>query len=191
MGIRKPVSIWLSENVTSPVTIGFLKPVILIPIAAITNLTTRQLESLLLHELSHIKRHDYLINLLINCVSTILYFNPFVKLFMRSIEREREKSCDEMVIQFQCDPHGYATALLQLEKANHFTKPLTLAASGKKNDLLHRIEMILGFNKNPVFSFNKLAGLFAGLVFAIGLNSILCNRSFFFPEAARVSGLAK
>ena len=114
MGIRKTVSIWLSEYVTSPVTIGFLKPVILLPIAAMSNLTTRQLEALLLHELSHIKRHDYLINLLINGISTILYFNPFVKLFIRSIESDREKSCDEMVIQFQCDPHGYATALLQL-----------------------------------------------------------------------------
>ena len=173
MGIRKPVSIWLSEYVASPVTIGFLKPVILVPIEAISKLTTRQLEALLLHELSHIRRHDYLINLLINVINTILYFNPFVKLFVRAIESEREKSCDEMVIQFQYDPHGYATALLQLEKANYFATPLTLAASGKKNDLLHRIEMILGFNKKPAFSFNKLAGLFAGLVFAIGFNSIL------------------
>ena len=77
MGIKKPVHIWVSELVSSPVTIGFLKPVILVPLAAINHLSAQQMEAVLLHELSHIRRYDYLINLIINFIQTILYFNPF------------------------------------------------------------------------------------------------------------------
>lgn len=173
MGIKKPVHIWISDKISSPVTIGFLKPMILVPLAAINHLSPQQLEAVLLHELSHIRRYDYLINLVINFIQTILYFNPFVKAFVKTIEREREKSCDEMVVQFQYDPHGYASALLILEKTNYLRRPLAVAASGKKNDLVQRIEIILGIHKKPVFSFNRLAGLMAGLLCIISLNALL------------------
>jgi beta-lactamase regulating signal transducer with metallopeptidase domain len=76
MGIKKPVHIWLSGIVTSPVTIGYIKPVILLPIAAINQLSTQQLEAVLLHELAHIRRYDYFVNLVIRFIQTILYFNP-------------------------------------------------------------------------------------------------------------------
>jgi bla regulator protein blaR1 len=173
MGIKKPVHIWISDLITSPVTIGFLKPIILVPLAAVNNLTPQQLEAVLLHELSHIKRHDYLINLVITLIRTILYFNPFVKLFIKTIEREREKSCDEIVIQFQYDPYGYAAALLELEKNNFNSRPMVIASTGRKTDLLHRIERILGIEKKPFISFNRLAGLFAGLLCVIALNALL------------------
>ncbi|HEX6193189.1 MAG TPA: M56 family metallopeptidase [Chitinophagaceae bacterium] len=174
LGITKPVQIWVSSLVTSPVTIGYLKPVILVPLAAINHLSTRQMEAVLLHELAHIRRYDYFINLLIKFIQSILYFNPFVKAFVSIVEREREKSCDEMVIQFEYDPHGYATALLTLQQADNFPKPLAVAASGKKNDLLHRIEWIMGVReKKPVVSFNKLAGVMAGLLCIIGLNALV------------------
>lgn len=173
MGIRKKVNAWVSELVSSPVTIGFLKPVILVPLAAINHLSPQQLEAVLLHELSHIKRSDYLVNLLINFIQTILYFNPFVKAFVKIVEREREKSCDEMVLQFQYDSHDYASALLTLEKASQVQKPFAMAAAGKKNDLLHRIETIMGVQPKPSLSFNKLAGLFAGLLCIIALNALL------------------
>jgi beta-lactamase regulating signal transducer with metallopeptidase domain len=173
MNIKKKVQIWVSEFVSSPVTIGFLKPVILVPLAAINHLTPQQLEAVLLHELSHIKRLDYLINLIINFIQTILYFNPFAKAFVKIVEREREKSCDEMVLQFQYDSHEYATALLTLEKANAENKPLAVGAAGNKNDLLNRVELIMGIQRKPVFSFNKLAGLMAGLLCVIALNALL------------------
>ena len=173
MNIKKKVQIWVSEFVSSPVTIGFLKPVILVPLAAINHLTPQQLEAVLLHELSHIKRFDYLINLIINFIQTILYFNPFAKAFVKIVEREREKSCDEMVLQFQYDSHEYATALLTLEKATASNKPLAVGAAGKKNDLLNRVELIMGIQGKPVFSFNKLAGLMAGLLCVIALNALL------------------
>ena len=173
MGIKKPVHIWISDLITSPVTIGFLKPIILVPLAAVNYLSPQQLEAVLLHELSHIRRHDYLVNLIITLIRTILYFNPFVKLFIKTIEREREKSCDEIVIQFQYDPYGYASALLELEKNNFIQRPMVIASGGQKNDLLHRIERILGIEKKSFISFNKLAGLFAGLLCVIALNALL------------------
>jgi bla regulator protein blaR1 len=175
MGITKPVHVWMSEFITSPVTIGYLKPIILLPVAAINHLSTQQTEAVLLHELSHIKRFDFLINLITRAIQTILYFNPFVNAFAKIIETEREKNCDEIVLQFQYEPHGYASALLALEKAAH-TSSHTLAvpaSGGKRNDLLTRIETIMGIRKKPVFSFNKLAGVMAALLCFISLNALL------------------
>ncbi len=173
MNIKKTVKIWVSGFVSSPVTIGFLKPVILMPLAAINQLTTQQVEAILLHELSHIKRFDYLINIIINLIQTILYFNPFVKAFVKIIETEREKSCDSMVLQFQYDSHEYATALLKLEKAETDNKPMAIAATGKKNNLLTRIELIMGVKKKTAISFNKLAKLMAGILCIIAINAFL------------------
>lgn len=175
MGIKKQVHIWMSELITSPVTIGYIKPVILLPLAAVNYLTPQQTEAILLHELAHIKRYDYFVNLLSKLIQTILYFNPFVKAFVKIIEREREKSCDETVIQFQYEPHGYASALLTLEKATYIPKQsLAVAASnGKKGEFRQRIEWILGIRKKPVFSFTRLAGVMAALLCFIGLNALL------------------
>ena len=155
MGIARDVKIWLSEWVTSPVTIGYLKPIILIPVAAVNNLTPHQLEAVILHELSHIHRYDYFINLILSFVKTLLYFNPFVKLLVKSIEKEREHSCDEMVLQFQYKPGEYASALLRLEQSKY--RQMVMAAAGKNHDLLNRIESILGMrNKgwNPARQFS-------------------------------------
>lgn len=175
MGITKPVHVWMSEFITSPVTIGYLKPIILLPVAAINHLSTQQTEAVLLHELSHIRRFDFLINLITRAIQTILYFNPFVNAFAKIIETEREKNCDEIVLQFQYEPHGYASALLALEKAAHTSAhTLAVAASGgKRNDLLTRIETIMGIRKKSVFSFNKLAGVMAALLCFISLNALL------------------
>lgn len=177
MGVRKPVHVYISDLITSPVTIGFLKPIILMPLAAITNLSAKQVEAVLLHELAHIRRYDYFINLLINFICTILYFNPFVKLFAKTIGTEREKSCDEMVMQFEYDPHGYASALLTLERNNFMRQTIAVAAAGHRKDLLHRVERILGIEKRKTPDFQKLGGLLAGLLCIVALNAL-----FFFSS---------
>lgn len=176
LGIHKPVQIWISELVNSPVTIGYLKPVILLPMAAVNQLTSRQLEAILLHELSHIRRMDYLTNLITRVIQTILYFNPFVKAFSRIIDSEREKSCDEMVMQFQYEPHGYASALLVLEQSSRHSasRMLAMAAAGsKKNQLLHRVESILGVKKKEPFSLYKLGGVLSAVLCLIALNALV------------------
>ena len=167
MGIKKKVQIWVSEWVNSPVTIGFLKPVILVPIAAVNHLSTSQLEAILLHEISHIQKMDYLINLLMNCIRVVLYFNPFANAFIRIVETEREKSCDEMVLQFEYASHDYATALLTLEKMTRPNQVLVLAATGK-NELLSRVEEMLGIRKKERFDMRR------AMAICIGLLSIIC-----------------
>ncbi|MGZ5133833.1 MAG: M56 family metallopeptidase, partial [Flavitalea sp.] len=148
MGIKKNVSIWLSDLVDTPLTIGFWKPVILLPVAAINHLTIIQAEAVVLHELNHIRRNDYFINLLIACMDIILFFNPFVRIMTHIIKNERENSCDDMVLQFRYDAGQYANALLLLEKNRLQTPQLTINATGKNRKLLlNRVERIL--NKKP------------------------------------------
>src|SRR5215211_1976297 len=175
LGIGKKVFVYVSEIVKSPVTIGYIKPIILLPVAALNNLSTQQVEAVLLHELSHIKRYDYLVNLIISIIHTVLYFNPFVKQFMQSIETERENCCDQLVLQFGYDKISYASALLKLEKISSQSQVLAIAATGR-NYLLHRIEKIVGMEKKKGFQIRQFAGVLAALFCIIALNSILIIR---------------
>ena len=109
---------------------------------------------------------------MINFIKAILYFNPFVKAFVRIIEKERERSCDEMVLQFQYNSKDYATALLTLEKEQQ-EKALAIAASGKTTDLINRVELILGIAKQPAFPVYRLAGVTAGLLVIFFINTLL------------------
>jgi beta-lactamase regulating signal transducer with metallopeptidase domain len=170
VGIKKRVPVYLSQLVSSPVTIGFFKPVILLPISIVSNLSVRQVEAILLHELAHIRRHDYLVNLLLTAVHVLLYFNPFVKCFLKKIELERENCCDELVLQFGYDKIGYASALLELEKASHKISLAMGAAS--KNHLLQRIETIVGVKRKQAFKRVQFAGVCAGLGMLILLNMV-------------------
>ncbi len=145
IGIKKNVQIWLSSVVDAPLTLGFWKPVILLPIAAVNCLSIQQTEAIILHELQHIKRNDYLINLLIAVTDVILFFNPFAKLLADHIYKEREHSCDDMVLQFRYDAALYARSLLVLEQnRSNPVRTLAIAATGKSNQLLlHRVKRIL------------------------------------------------
>ena len=157
LGIKKQVNLLLSLHVDTPQVMGFFKPIILVPVACLTHLTTTQLEAILLHELVHIKRNDYLVNLFIACTEIFFFFNPFVNLLINAIRQEREYSCDDMVMQFQYHPKQYATALLTLEKNRTIPVTLGIAASGKnKKELLARIERIVGIkNKHPYLPAGK------------------------------------
>lgn len=172
LDITKKVFVYVSNLVTSPVTVGYLKPIILLPVAALSNLSTQQVEAILLHELSHIRRYDYLVNFIISIISTFLYFNPFIKQFIRAIEEERENCCDQLVLQYGYDKVGYASALLTLEKLSASRHALALGAAGK-NYLLNRIEKIVGMEKKKSFGRNQFAGLLAAMFCIVVFNSIL------------------
>ncbi|HKH62977.1 MAG TPA: M56 family metallopeptidase [Flavitalea sp.] len=144
MGLKKDVRIWLSNLVDTPLTIGFWKPVILLPVAVVNQLSLQQAEAVILHELNHIRRNDYFINLLIACMDILLFFNPFVRILTHIIKNERENSCDDMVLQFRYDAGQYANALLLLEKNRMLTSAVTINATGRsKKLLLKRVERIL------------------------------------------------
>lgn len=144
LGIKKEVRIYLSNIVKSPLTVGFLKPLILVPVASINHLTTDQLEAVLLHELAHIKRADYLINILQSVIETVLFFNPFVQLLGKFIKHERENSCDDWVLQFQYNAAMYAEALLRIAYIQTSPASLAMNAGGnKKSELLPRVKRML------------------------------------------------
>jgi bla regulator protein blaR1 len=150
--IHKPVQVWISETISTPVTVGFLKPVILVPLAAVNQLNTQQMEAVLLHELAHIKRYDYLVNIITVIIKTIFYFNPFTRSLANVIEEEREKSCDEWVLQYQYDAFAYSSALLALEQMKRHSLQLALAAASNRELLLERIKKIMGIPSAPVYS---------------------------------------
>ena len=173
LGISKNVKIYISSFVVSPITVGFLKPIILLPLAAINNLTPHQVEAILLHELAHIRRHDYLVNLALTAIHVVLYFNPFVKAFLKQIEVERESCCDELVVQFEYDRIGYATALLKLE-TSHSQPQLAMAAANGQY-LLHRIEKIVGLSRKRKFETAHFAGAFVGILMLLAINSVFIS----------------
>ena len=167
MGIKKDISVWLSEIVDTPMTIGFWKPVILMPIASVNGLSTQQVEAILLHELAHIRRNDYLVNLMIASIDIILFFNPFSRLFIRTIKRERENSCDDLVLQFEYNAHAYASALLAIEQKRVMQVTLGMAATGKNNRmLLDRVKRILNQPVSTHYSNRMVANLFASALIA-------------------------
>jgi len=175
LGIKKEVKIYFSDFIKSPLTLGFLKPLILVPVASINHLTTDQLEALLLHELAHIKRADYLINILQSVIQTLLFFNPFVQLLGQLTKKERENSCDDWVLQFQYNPVMYAEALLRI--ACIPAKCFAMNAAGNKNDLLSRVKRMLNQQEKSYSYRNQ--------VFALMLITIMLSCAAWFNPSVK------
>jgi beta-lactamase regulating signal transducer with metallopeptidase domain len=177
IGITKKISVWISHHIDVPATIGFIKPVILIPLASINNLSCNQLEAIILHELAHIKRNDYITNLMISVIETILFFNPFVVALSNIIRRERENCCDDFVLQYRYDPHSYASALLRLEQSRMNGLKLAIGAVSGKKQLLSRIKRI---TNSQVVSrqFNYGQKLIALLL----VTAFICSVAWLSPE---------
>lgn len=141
MHISKPVALLESERVKVPVVAGLLKPVILMPLGLLTNLPQDELEAILLHELAHVKRRDYLVNLLQSFAETIFFFNPAVLWISSLIREAREHCCDDMAIAQINDPRKYINALVAFQEYN--ITGYAMAFPGKKNHLLNRVKRIL------------------------------------------------
>ena len=144
LSIKKNVRIYLSSLVNTPMTVGYLKPLILIPIASLNSLTKEQMEAVILHELAHIKRLDYLFNIMLSIAEAVLFFNPFMHLLSNDVKKEREHCCDDLVLQFQYNPTTYAQALLNIAiTTSHHSPTFALHAASEKNILLGRIKRII------------------------------------------------
>ncbi|AYD46185.1 hypothetical protein D6B99_00255 [Arachidicoccus soli] len=178
--INKSVKIFISANVDSPMMMGFLKPVILFPVSIITNLTTYQIEAILLHELAHIRRQDYLFNLLQSIIETLLFFNPFVWWISKKIRDERENCCDEIVLQHTGNPHDYATALMLLERSRMEHLELAMTAVNRKPVLFNRIKKIMEMKTKPINLKQKLTALLIALMAA-------CSIAWLAPKQGKVS----
>ena len=139
-GVDRIVRLGETAAVSVPVVAGWLKPVILLPLGVVMSLPTEQVEAILLHELAHISRHDYLVNLLQSIVETIFFYHPAVWAVSRRIRRERELACDDLTVRWCQDPRTYAQALAGFEEYRRHQ--LLLAATGE-GELVARIRRIL------------------------------------------------
>lgn len=169
LGIKRSVRLVQSALVEVPTVVGWLRPVILLPASCLTGLTPAQLESVLAHELAHIRRHDYLVNLLQSVVETLLFYHPAVWWISRRIREERENCCDDLAVEVCGDRLAYARALATLEELRLAPAPLALAASG--SPLLPRIRQLAGHSNlaRPVWPLAGLAVLILVASLAIGL----------------------
>ena len=145
IGIKRKVTIWLSSKIEVPSLIGYIKPVILLPLSIINNLSTEQIEALIIHELTHIQRKDYLINQVQTWIETLLFFNPFVRMLNQYVQEEREKCCDDAVLQHQYHQFQYSSALLFFEENRERPIVIEQAATNNKHILLKRIQRM--FNR--------------------------------------------
>lgn len=139
--VSRPVALLESTIAQVPMVIGWLRPVLLIPTGVLTGLTQEQLRAIIAHELAHIHRHDYLVNLLQSVVETLLFYHPAVWWVSRLIRDEREHCCDDIAIKVQCDALTYARALTRLESLRSDQPGIAVAATGRS--LLCRIQRLV------------------------------------------------
>jgi beta-lactamase regulating signal transducer with metallopeptidase domain len=165
--LNKKISLYLSHHIDVPVAIGYLKPAIYLPFS-IVNLTPEQVEAILLHELAHIKRNDFLVNIIQIITETILFFNPCVWWMSKKIRSERENCCDDLVLSL-ATPRLYAEALLALEENRLHKSRFVLAARNKKQELFHRIKRIMEMKTKKLNVMQKLLVLviLTGSIFSI------------------------
>ena len=140
--IGRAVRLLESTSVSVPTVIGWLRPVVLLPASAMAGLAPNQMEAILAHELAHIRRHDYIVNLFQTVVETLLFYHPAVWWLSRRIRAERENCCDDLAVSLCGDPVAYAAALAELEGLRSTTGDLVLAATG--GSLLQRVRRLLG-----------------------------------------------
>lgn len=158
LNIRRHVAIFVSPASESPWTLGWLRPVVLIPSVALTGLTPGQLSALLAHELAHVRRYDYLANIVQNLIETLLFYHPAVWWLSRRVRMEREHCCDDLAVAACGDRVGYARALTEME-ALRGSPAWALAASG--GDLADRVRRLVG---GSVPRQGRAAGWAAGLL---------------------------
>jgi GWxTD domain-containing protein len=168
--IAWPVKLFESCLAGVPVVIGHLRPVILMPVGLLTGLPAGQIESILLHELAHIGRGDYLVNMLQTAVEGLLFYHPVVWWISSVMRTEREHCCDDLAVAWSGDAHEYAVALAAFEQTRWGAPETALAATGGK--LVNRIRRLLVPTESPSSALTPLVS--AGILMiaaAIGLTA--------------------
>ena len=144
-GLTGKVQIRLHPAITAPFVVGVFRSVVYLPLSAVTSLSPEQLDAVLSHELEHIRRADYLWNLIQSLIETLFFYHPAVWWIGGKLREQRELCCDDAAVKSCDDPITYATALLSLEEQRRGIPMLSMALNGQgKSDLLARISRILG-----------------------------------------------
>ncbi len=179
-----------SELVKVPLVIGHLKPLILFPIGMINQLSPREVEAILAHELAHISRNDYLVNIIQSIIETLFYYHPAVWWLSWQIQTEREHCCDDIAIKLNGNSLSYAKALLKLQElANAPTPSFAMPFAGRKNQLLGRIQRVLNHPQKKSNFMEKLiaTSLLTVLVLFFSVNA----NSFTAPVEKETSEIIK
>ncbi|MFN7957576.1 MAG: M56 family metallopeptidase [Holophagaceae bacterium] len=186
--VRRPVRLGLSHQVDSLVVLGWLRPVVLVPAAALLALSPEGLEALLAHELAHVRRGDFLANVIQTFAEALLFYHPAVWWLSRRIRQEREHCCDDAAVQACGDPIFYASALVGLEELRlHPTLIPDLAPAASGGRLMSRIQRLL----RPRITHDPVAPLAALLpaillVAALGAASLAASDAPKAPAGAPV-----
>lgn len=167
-----------SSKILTPMVIGTLQPVVLIPIGLLLGFPTAQIEAILAHELAHIRRHDYLVNMLQSFVEVVFFFHPALWWLSERVRVEREHCCDDLAIEACGDRLSLAHALVGIAefKTNH---SLAMAFASKKPLLLQRVKRVLGVAPKSTRIFGGLpvtmlfmAALIGVSVYAVGQDTL-------------------
>lgn len=172
MGIKPNVQLRRTDSGVSPLTFGTFKPIILLPAGLLFQLSPMQLEAIIAHELAHVKRNDYLVNLLLSSLEVIFFYHPCYWWMNNSLKELRENAADDLVMQAGIEPKILATSLVEvLNFAKQNPPQLALAAGKKRNPTLERIKRMFGYPsqnypQNPIISIPMLLTLLlsAGLM---------------------------
>jgi beta-lactamase regulating signal transducer with metallopeptidase domain len=139
--VRRRVALLSSTLLDAPATVGWLKPAILVPVSALSGMPPAQLEALVAHELAHVRRMDYLVNLVQSIVEIVLFYHPAIWWISRIIREERENCCDDIAAQLCPSRRNYAQALVRMEELRAGPLPLAMSAGG--GSLLPRIRRLV------------------------------------------------
>ncbi|NCI45638.1 M56 family metallopeptidase [Sediminibacterium soli] len=151
LAIDRTVRLLESGILKVPVTIGMLKPVILLPMGLLSHLPPDEIEAILLHELAHIKRRDYFVNLLQSFAETVFFFNPALLWLSSMIREERENCCDELAISVTNNKTNFINALISFQEYHFADQRCGMAFPGSRNQLLNRVKRIV-HNKNKTLN---------------------------------------
>lgn len=169
LNLPSDIQFRIGKQGTLPMTFGFLKPIVLIPSALILHLSPQQLEAILAHELAHVKRNDYLINLIQSSLEVLFFYHPCFWWMSQTIKELRENAADDLVVKSGVAPDTLAFALAEvLNFAKQPQTELALAAAKKRNPTLQRIKRILGhpaqtYPQNPIISIPMILTLMISL----------------------------
>jgi uncharacterized protein (TIGR03435 family) len=163
--VTPPVRLLVSGLVRVPAVVGLLRPVVLVPVGALAGLPTEQMEALLLHELAHIRRYDYLVNALQNIVEALLFYHPAVWWTSGHMRQERELCCDDITVAITGDAQSYARALAEIGAVEHAHYHAAVASTG--GSLSNRVARLLGEPRPAARTYSPAAAAAAAALVAI------------------------
>lgn len=169
LGVTKTVFFKHSTKINVPSVIGHFKPIILLPLGILTQLPQAQIEAIVLHELAHIKRHDYLINIVLCLIKVLFFFNPLVLAISKKISIERENICDDLAVKACGDPLIFANSLSQFADITPVSQS-AMAASKNKYLLLDRVKRLFPSHGNLSTTTERLIALVCAGLLGLTLN---------------------